>query len=176
MKIDKFELIEIINESINEILDFKNINNYEYNYYGGNPLIGEFKLDDEANVKVLQQKINPISLKIPPVFNIDNGIINLVFSIDGITAQYKKTTFKEFVKILKTIVLIIGEFISLNSDKKIVYILHAESKIENEYILSDRQKREIYKMILSRQLNGEYRISDAIFGNDIPVIAFQKLK
>jgi len=176
MKIDKFELIEIINESlINEILDFNKIDSYEYNYYGNNPLIGEFYLEDNSRIKVVKQKINPIFLDIPQVFDLKNGIINIVFSINDITTQYKKTTFKELIKIIKTVVLIIKKFIDSNNDNPI-YVIHAEPKIENEFQISDRQKRELYKMILLKHLPNNYRISDGTFKNTIPVIVFQKYK
>jgi hypothetical protein len=173
MKIDKFELIQIINENINEILDFNNVDIYDYNYYGKNPLIGEFILDDNSKVKVLQQKINPLSLNIPKVFNSDNGIINLIFTIDDITTQYKKTDLKELLKIIKTVTIIIKKFIDSIQNNPI-YILHAESKIKNEFELNDRQKRELYIMILLKHLPKDYRISEGTFENEIPIIVFQR--
>ena len=175
MKTDYFKLIEIINESLNEILDFNKIDNYEYNYYGNNTLIGEFYLDDNSKVEVTQGEINPLFLNIPQVFNLKNGIINIVFSIEDITSQYKKTTFKELIKIIKTVVLIIKKFINSNNDNPI-YVIYAEPKIKNEFQLSDRQKRELYKMILLKHLPNNYRISDGTFNNNIHVIVFQKYK
>ena len=83
MKTDYFSLIEIINEELDEIMDFTNIDSFDYQDFNPNnksiiSLIGEFKLDDGSKVQVHIQKINPELVKTPPVLDKTNGVFNCV--------------------------------------------------------------------------------------------------
>ena len=78
-----------------------------------------------------------------------------------------------FLSRLKTVSLIVKDFVQKHEKENIIYILHAEPKTDFEF--TDRQKGEIYKMILNKQLPSYYRISDGTFNNK-PIIVFQKDK
>jgi hypothetical protein len=181
MKTDYFSLIEIINEELDEIMDFTNIDSFDYQDFNPNnksiiSLIGEFKLDDGSKVQVHIQKINPELVKTPPVLDKTNGVFNIVYTVEGKTNQYKKTTIKELIKILKTVTLIVKKYIDSknNSNLNPIYILYSEPK--DNVGLTDGQKNELYKELLKKQLTPEYRISSAIYNKSKELIAFQKDK
>jgi len=177
MKLDKFEVIRIIKETINEVMDFVNVNNYEYEIHNSTisnnlSLIGLFKLDDGAIGNVYAEKIKPEEIDIPPIFDKNkHEIINIVYSINNVTKQYQKSELKVLIRVLKTVSTIVKDFIQKHEKENPIYILHAESK--NDFELFDRQKRELYGMILSKQLPSYYRLSDGKF-NNYPVVVFQK--
>jgi len=181
MKTDYFKLIEIINEELNEIMDFTNIDSFNYQYFNPNyesaiSLIGEFKLDDNTNAQVFIQKINPNLVETPPVLDKTNGVFNIVYTIEGKTNQYKKTTIKELIKILKTVTLIVKKYIDANDNSNLnpIYILYSEPK--DNVGLTDGQKYELYKELLRKQLTPEYRISSATYNKSKELVAFQKDK
>jgi hypothetical protein len=173
MKKDLFDLLSLIKESINEIMDFNNIKNFDYKYYNTNNLIGEFKLDDKSEVKVYIQKLNKNNVQVPSVFDKNNEIINFIYTVNDLSTQSKTTSLQELTKILKTVFLIIKKYIESHSNINPIYTIHATSKIGMD--ITDNQKRELYKLILSKHLPKDYRISDAKFENHIPIIAFQKI-
>jgi len=180
MKFDRIDLINLINECINEVLDFNNIENYNYKISNLNitnekiSQIGYFKLDDGAVARIYIEKIDSNKLDIPPIFDRNNSqIINIVYSINSMTTQYKKTNLRIFLKILKTVSLIINEFVQKHEIENIIYILHSEPK--TDFGLTDKQKGETYKMLLNKQLPSYYRVSDGIYNNK-PIIVFQKDK
>jgi hypothetical protein len=183
MKLDYFSLVELIKESMNEIMDFSNIDNYDYEYYDFNlnnnqnkSLIGRFQLDDNLNVEVFVEKINSELVIVPPILDKSGEIYNIAYSIEGNTKQYKKTTLKELIKILKTVTLIVKEFINSVDTSEInpIFVLYSEPK--NNEILSNGQKYELYSELLSKQLTPEYRISTATYNNSKNLVAFQKDK
>jgi hypothetical protein len=173
MKTDYFTLIEIINKELDEVMDFTNIDGFDYQYFNSNDestisLIGEFKLDDGSNVQVHIQKINPELVKTPPVLDKTNGVFNIVYTVEG------KTTIKELIKILKTITLIVKIYIDSKNNSNPIYILYSEPK--DNVGLTDGQKNELYKELLKKQLTPEYRISSTIYNKSKELIAFQKDK
>jgi hypothetical protein len=178
MKFDRIDLIYLINECINEVMDFNNIENYDYHIYNNIindniSSIGVFKLDDDAIVEVLTEKISVNDINIPPIFNKENAeIINIVYEINNMTTQYKKTDLRELLKILKTVSLIIKDFVQKHEKENIIYILHSEPKSGSGF--TDKQKGEMYKMALNKKLPSYYRISDGIYKINTPVIVFQK--
>ena len=174
MKSDKLKLLEIINEEINEIMDFNNIDSFNYNFHDTNDgLVGKFSLENGEIIEVFAQQIPSSVISMPPVFNNTEFAVNFVYSINGISSQYKKTIFSEFIKILKTVALIFKDYLNVRNNDSI-YTLYSESKTGLE--LNDKQKQELYKLILSKQLPKNYRIGDGLYMNHIPVIIFQKLK
>ena len=176
--ISRLKLIGMIHECLNEVMDFNNIENYDYIIYNNTvsdnlTLIGLFKLDDGAAVKVFAEKININDISVPPIINIENTeAINIVYSINDITTQYKKSNLKILFKILKTTSLIIKDFVKKHEKENILYILHGEPK--TDFGFTDGQKNEMYKMVLGKQLPLYYRASDGIFDGNKPVIVFQK--
>jgi hypothetical protein len=176
--ISKLSLIGMIHECLNEVFDFNNIENYDYNIYNNAvnnnlTLIGLFKLDDGEAVKVFAEKININKVSVPPIINIKNvEVINIVYFINDITTQYKKSDLRILFKILKTVSLIIKDFVEKHEKENILYVLHGEPKTDFEF--TDKQKNEMYKMVLGKQLPSYYRASDGIFDGNKPVIVFQK--
>lgn len=187
MKTDKLAMIEIIKEEIekgiNELFDFKNVPDYDYNYHAiddslftnSKSLIGNFTLDDGAKVNVYIENIDRRLIYLPPVFDLNHGVVNFVFSIEGTTKQYKKTTLKELLRIVKTVSQIVQKFV-ISHNENILYTLYAEPKLGND-MLSDPQKSEMYQMVIGKYLPSGFRVGKGTYGGlKLPIIAFQKNK
>ena len=174
MKLDKFDLIALINETINEVLDFNNIEGYSYHYYGdSNKLIGAFNVDDNTVIQVFQQQISINMVKIPQTFRKEDGVINLIYSVNDVTTQHKKTSLSELLNIIKTVNCIIKEYLDSFNNKNPIFVIYSEPKLGVG--LNDNQKRELYKMVLEKHLPPNYRVSDGVFNGNIPITVFQKI-
>jgi hypothetical protein len=145
--------LKILYEQIlKEVGDLENIQPYPYS---GNSFITEqgwkvkviLTLWDEWYLEKFN--INPNFYPLP--------IYNVGFTVEGVESQFNKTTLSEYLKILKTIALIVEKF-----NKKIKpngLIFFATNKDESKVLITDPQKLKLYKLIVMKQLikTNEYK-------------------
>jgi spore coat protein CotH len=133
----------ILENIIKEVGDLENIEPYSYK---GNT----FYTSDNLKVKVY--------FDLPLTSNLEKYNIGvnrkeateIAYDIEGIESQYKKTTYKELIKILKTISDIVIKFIESHSEKKAL-IFFGASKTGEEFT-TDKQKNKLYKTIVIYQI------------------------
>lgn len=140
---------------IKEVGDLENINPYPYS---GNSFITEqgWKVDIdflEYNNKDLEDlNLNTKFYHLP--------IYNVGFKVEGVESQFSKTTTSEYLKILKTVTLIVNDFIKENNPNGLTFF--AANKDESKFLTTDPQKIMLYKLIVMNQLlkNNQYKMVD----------------
>jgi hypothetical protein len=150
-------LKKIINESyIKEVGDLKNIDSYPYynlglNKWGFKTDFGEtvvmFSTFDPADWGYFEVRHND--------YDYSQEVINVSYAIEDVTSQIQKTNYRELLKIVKTVSMIIKEYIEKNSPYSI--LLFGDDKMGSG--MSDKQKNSLYLMTALQNLPTGYRIS-----------------
>ena len=161
------KLTELYKQIINEYGDLQNIEPYKFikniNTY-------TFSSDEiEVNVSVEFQNIKSLEIKLNTVSKIyydnmkkEDVSYNVLFEIEGIQSQFTKTNLSIYNRIMKTIVIIIQDFI--NTKKP--YGLWIFGTNKKGLPTSDKQKNIIYYNISKYYMPSMYRISEAIIRYD----------
>lgn len=131
---------------LKEIGDLENIEAYPYQN-------NSFTTDEGWQVKVDFDKI-PYSifdqLNIPVK---RQRTYNVSYDINGEQSQYNKTTYKQLIKILKTVCDIIIKFINDNSDVEALAFIAANKDPQKLLTKTDPQKSAIYKSIIVKSIS-----------------------
>lgn len=176
----KHKLQESINLVIQlEALDFKNIKPYD---------ISNDKFDTPiGNVNIEKYAMEPDEasmLKMPPIVNqsldfyknkpgANTDLYNIGYDVEGSETQYAKSSYKELVKILYTVMTDVKKFIEEKNPFGIV--IFTTSKDESSGPLADDpQKLAIYKYIVSSNIPNGYTIADVKFLNKKGIIIYKK--
>lgn len=176
-----------LEESVNlvmqlEVLDFKNIKPYKrtgdsYDTPIGKVGIETFKMDEEDmdHLKfplIVQQSLNFYKKK--PGAN--TNIYNIGYDVEGSETQYAKTSYKELVKILYTVVMYGKEF--LEKEKPFAVVVFSTPKYASAYeenpFADDPQKMRLYKYIVSSNIPKGYNIADADYYGKKGIIIYRK--
>lgn len=132
-----------LNEMINEVGDLENIEPYPFQN-------NEFKTEEGWKVKV---KLEPVEEKYCKLLGLpytEKQVLNVGYSVEGKQDQHKKSTFHSLIRILKTISVILIEYIENNSKIKALLFIAANKDPNN--LSTDSQKEKLYKAIILDQL------------------------
>jgi len=172
MKKESVELSKLLNEIINEVGDLKNIPTFPYdlNDNGG---VFYFEYGDKKCKCVVEFTKIPIDINksflLPPVINhLGKQIILMGYSVEGTDEQYLKADYSLLLRILKTVVTVINDYIK-NYPQDSIFVVMATSKLGRGF--SDPQKMKLYKLIAQQNLPPEYRMGEGSFlGNNLMFI------
>lgn len=169
----------LLERVINEVGDLNNIHphlfdmgsndSYSFKDALGNRVAVEFQKYDNETVDFLNK--NDFKSNILEY----NNSYNVLYHINGKQSQLYKSDYKTLVKILKTILNIIEDFISKNDVKYITF--YAANKDENVFLSkTDPQKSKLYKAILISNLKKfpNWSFADTQTGEDFKGFVFYK--
>jgi len=167
-------ITNLIREVLNEVGDLQNIQTLPYDSdkgtftvpYGGKEYRGKvtFTFLNEKGLSVFE---------LPPVVDlskIKTGY-NIGYSIEGVGSQFIKGDTKLLFTILKTVSIIVAEFIKKHPDS--LYLVFGESK--TGIGMDDPQKLALYQQILGKNLPQGFRIGKASILKDIPGLFICKI-
>jgi hypothetical protein len=97
--------------------------------------------------------------KLPPIVNVDSidTGYNVGYSIEGVSSQFLKSDIKLLLSILKTVSVIVGDFVSKHPQA--IYFIFAENKTGIGF--DDKQKLTVYQQILGQNLPKGFRMGKA---------------
>lgn len=135
----------LLEEIIKEIGDLENIHPYPYK---GN----SFVTDEGWKVKVyfdlpLTSNLDAYNIPTNPL---RKEATEIAYDVEGVESQFKKTTYQELIKIIKTISEIVLKFIKSHPEKK-AFVFFGASKKGNAFE-TDAQKNKLYKAVIINQI------------------------
>lgn len=137
--------IQLIN-ILNEVGDLEGIEAYPYSS-------NKFITDNGWEVSV-ELSVIPFgefqSLNIPTK---RRNTINVSYSIEGEESQYKKTTYKELIKILKTVTDIVLQYVKDHPNTEALVFFAANKDPQNLLTKTDPQKSSLYKTIVLKRMS-----------------------
>jgi hypothetical protein len=145
---------------IKEVGDLKNIETYPYNN-------NTFTTDEGWVVKVDFERIPFSSFDQLNIPTNRFKTYNVGYDINGTQSQYKQTTYKQLIKILKTVSDIVKEFIKNNSDLEALCFIAANKDPQKLMTHTDPQKSAIYKSIIVKsisELGSEWKLREVEVG------------
>ena len=92
---------------------------------------------------------------------------NVSYEVNGYQSQYKKTTYKQLLRILKTVSDIVKNFIKDNNTVEALSFLAANKDPQKLITHTDPQKSAIYKSIIVKnisKLDSEWKLRDVEIG------------
>lgn len=135
----KLHLVKILKESG----DLENIDAYSYKN-------NEFETEEGWKVKV---EFDNLSKDHIDYFNIPKNTKNVAYSIEGSDSQYKKTTYRKLIKILKTVSDIIIDYVNKNKKIDGLTFFAAHKNADKSLLQTDSQKTAIYKAIVLNRIS-----------------------
>jgi hypothetical protein len=157
------KLTELYKQIINEYGDLQNIEPYSFTKTTNKYTF--FSDEIEVNVSVEFDNVKSLEVKLDTVSKIyydnmkkDDVSYNVSFEIEGIQSQFTKTNLSVYNRIMKTIVIIIQDFINIKKP----YGLWIFGTNKKGLSMSDAQKNIIYYNISKYYMPSMYRISEAI--------------
>lgn len=184
----KLSLISLISEMVNEVGDLKNIETYSYkNYVTGDGHAAQFTAaisnNTEVEVEALSQELGDKhiqQLKLPLVFEKENPtetipVFNFAFTVGEDDAQFAKTDFRTFVRIVATVVKFLKQIIVENEQRyyKPLYVIISTSK--TGYTGEKDIKLDYYRAVLNNNLPPGYRMGRGKY-DSMEVLVIQKIK
>lgn len=159
MSQNTIKIAQLIKEVIEEVGDLQNIQPLPYDLEKGTftvPYKGK-----EYRGKVLFTFFNKQGLemiKFPPVVDLAKFTTgySIGYSIEGIGSQYIRGDAKLLFTVLKTVSILISEFITNHPES--IYLIFAENK--TGIGMEDPQKLLLYKQILGKNLPQGFRIGE----------------
>lgn len=173
-----------LEESLNlvmqlEALDFKNIKPYNISNDKFDSAIGSVNIEkhtfepEELELlkmpPIVQQSLDFYKNK--PTANTD--LYNIGYDVEGSDTQYTKSSYKELVKILYTVMLDVKKFIEDNKPFGIVMFTASKDEASGP-LADDPQKLALYKYIVSTNIPKGYTIADVKFLNKKGIIVYRK--
>lgn len=168
-------LSKLLKEIINEVGDLKNIKLFPYNLEKGTftVLYKEERYKGKVTFTFLNEKGLSI-FELPPVVDltkIKTGY-NVGYSIEGVSSQYIKGDIRLLLTILKTVSIIVAEFIEKHPDS--LYLFFGENK--TGVGMDDPQKLALYQQILGNNLPQNFRIGKTSILKTVPGLFICKIK
>jgi hypothetical protein len=149
METSKISILEVkltLESIIKEVGDLNNIETYPY-------VNNEFTTDDGLHVVVNLDRIPYPEFTLLNIPTKRSETRNVEYSVEGEHSQYKKTTYGELIKILKTVSDIVVEQIRSNSNIKGLVFLAANKNPKNISSQTDPQKTKLYRAIILKQIS-----------------------
>lgn len=156
----RISLMELYQEIIDEVFDFKNIEPYELeNTHEGWKFDAVLK-DELVPVYVYIQPVNIERFRLPSKFKKTSDVVNFGFEIgeSRTTSQYEKTTYRDYIRILATVFLALNQYIS--KKKPDIVTFFSESKHGGNAV--DVQKDDVYFKAIDRNKPSNYGV-ESIF-------------
>jgi hypothetical protein len=158
----------LLYEVISEIGDVENIESYSFTKISNQNY--EFETDQGDKVKVVFF-IAPLSVLNVKDPNPKQTFTNVGFSISGSETQLKKSTYSYLIKIIKTVIDVILDYLKTNHPKYL-FISATNKSDEKSSIEFDTQKNQLYQAIMLKNINklpkynGEwkYKILNGVLG------------
>jgi hypothetical protein len=184
----KLGLVSLVSEMVNEVGDLTNIEIYPYKtYVTGDGYAAKFTAalpnNTEVEVEALSQEVGDTHiqrLKLPPVFEKENPtetitVFNFEFTVGEDDAQFAKTDFRTFVRIVATVVKFLKQIIVENEQSyyKPLYVIISTSK--TGYTGTKDTKLDYYRAVLNNNLPPGYRMGRGMY-DSMEVLAIQKIK
>ncbi len=175
-------LSTLYQEILKEIGDLQNIDPYPFTVYGR---VAKVHTSGPEQIDMFYEEVSEY-LKIssiPPVYNPEqNKIVSFAFDINGVQTQYKKSSYKELIKILRTVAeffkKVVPSILEEYGDSTI-FVIASQSRTSEDF-LTDSQKDAIYYQILIKNLPNSFRINQVdlktLSGKSKKSIIFQKIK
>lgn len=145
---------------LNEIGDLKNIESYPYED-------NKFSTDENWTVKVDFDVIPFASFEQLNLPTKRRNTFNVSYTINGEQSQYVKTTYKELIKILKTVSDIVKDFIKNKNELEALVFLAANKDQQKLVTHTDPQKSALYKLIITKtisELNPGWKLKEFEIG------------
>lgn len=156
----RISLMELYNEVIAEVFDFKNIEPYDLVDTHEGWKFDAILKDKTVPVYVYIQPVNVTRFDLPTKFKAATDVVNFGFEIgeSRTTSQYEKTTYRDYVKVLATV------FVALNGyiDKKKPNIITFFSESKHGGNAVDVQKDDVYFTAIDRNKPSGYEV-ESIF-------------
>lgn len=106
--------------------------------------------------------------------------INVEYTIEGEQSQYKKATYKELIKILKTVTDIVLQYVKDHPKTEALVFFAANKDPQNLLTKTDPQKSALYKTIVVKrlsQLGPNWKLKDVeVEGSDFSGFVIYKTK
>ena len=163
------ELSTLLNEIITEVGDLKNITSFPYDLNdNGGVFYFEYKQEKckcVVEFTKIPKDINK-TFRLPLVVDpTGKQIVSMGYSVEGTDEQYLKADYSLLLKILKTVVTVINDYIK-NYPEDSIFIVMATSKLGSGF--NDPQKIKLYKLIAQQNLPTDYRMGEGSFlGNNL---------
>lgn len=162
-------------EIIKEIGDLENINPYEYTTVSSDNYLFNVG-DDKVNVYFEKMDLNQIQAMndfLDKDFFKENTY-NVVYDIEGVQSQFTKSNYHVLVRILKTIMSIIIDFINNNDVDFLVF--YSMDKTGQTMFKTDSQKTKLNKLIITQNINRlpGWKYRDVNLGGDFGGIALYR--
>lgn len=161
LKISLLEMRTQYLKILKEVGDLENIESYLYDN-------NSFTTDEGWIVNVEFEEIQVLTFQLLNLHTEREYTFNVSYNINGEQSQYAKTTYKQLLKILKTISNIIKNFIQINNKTEALVFLAANKDSNKLLTHTDPQKSAIYKTIVIKtlsQLESKWKIKDFEIGN-----------
>jgi hypothetical protein len=156
------KLVSLLNEILKEVGDLTNIEPYPYSN-------NKFRTDDDlrvhVDIEILDDYVvNDILYDNPQLPQNEDVVANVSFDINGQQNQYTTTSYKEYIRILKTVTLIVEEWMKNNPSVNILMFFAANKNAKLHFVSTDPQKTKLYLTIIQKQLskNNNWIIIDDI--------------
>lgn len=145
----KISLIEMRHQYVRmlqEVGDLENIESYSYEN-------NSFTTDENWKVKV-DFDVVPFAefeqLNLPTK---RRNTYNVSYDVNGDQSQYEKTTYRQLIRILKTVSDIVKDFIKANTEVEALTFLAANKDPQKLLTHTDPQKSAIYKTIIVKAIS-----------------------
>jgi len=145
MNVNTLTIKLILLEIIKEAGDLKNIIPYDYND-------NSFVTNEGLNVKVKLDLIPFAEFDQMHIPISRSKVRNVSYTVEGEQSQYKKTTYKELIKILKTVSEIVKKEIEADENIRGLVIFAAHKNPQYLTTHTDPQKSKLYTSILINQI------------------------
>lgn len=99
-------------------------------------------------------------------------IYNLFYTIDGLSSQAKKTSYKDLIKILVTVISYAKKFVE--KEQPFGVMVFSQNKNVEDTIEQDSQKMSIYNRIITTNLPTGYSFSEVKVTNNTGKIIYRK--
>lgn len=145
---------------LQEVGDLENVEAYPYEN-------NSFTTDENWKVKVDFDVVPFAEFKQLNLPTKRRNTYNVSYDVNGEQSQYKKTTYKQLIKILKTVSDIVNYFISNNDKVEALTFLAANKDPKKLITHTDPQKSSIYKSIIIKnisKLGQEWKLREVEIG------------
>jgi len=158
----------LLYEVISEVGDIQNIDSYSFTKISNESYEFETEQGDKVKVSFLIAPLSILKVEDP---DHKQTFTNIGFTISGSETQLKKSTYSYLVKIIKTVIDVILDYLKINHPKYI-FISATNKSDEKSMVEFDLQKGKLYQAIMLKNINklpkynGEwnYKILDNALG------------
>lgn len=163
MSTNTIKLLSLLSENLMEYGDLKNIEPYSFVQKDSSNYT--FDSEEGSNVDVIFTKITELEVKhtkIPKIIDKKkiSSYFNLGYKVQGVESQAKKSDFKELLRIMKTITIVVDDFLGKNNGAALlVFEQNKNPKLRNY----KGQKSLLYNAVITQNLPSGYTSREVSF-------------